>query len=241
VDALEIDGDASFAAFERAVIALGLSGVIQEPALDGVNGTPFTLYNASLRNEKALSSVGLAFNTPSEKLGFHSDGMIGCGGIYVPNTLMIHNLLVAYECPGNFYWAPSVSWPERDRFEDLFGLNRKFRIAITPIAYGDGVKLLKIVGEREIEAPIFWGNGKDRAVFLNGEVLSQEAPLIAEMRDSIAWTADKFRVPQRLGRTVFIRNSAGFHARDVMQRPLEGTKYTRSMIRSVDRRGFQIA
>lgn len=223
-----------------AITAVGLNGNILLPVLDTINLTPFTVHNASYLNEKALANAGLAFNTPSEKLGFHSDGLFKEDGLSIPHTLMIYNLWISYKEPGNFYWVPTSSWRERKKYEEIFGINQNYTIEMTPIAYGDGDGKMLISSSPVVEAPVFWSENSSNSIFLNGRVIGREE-CVLEMKESISKQATPFAIPQRSRRILFARNSSGFHARDIFEKPIPGFKYTRCMIRSVDQSGHSIA
>lgn len=230
-------------ALSGAIVSLALTGAVMTPLLDVLNKTPFSLHNSSIENEKVLQKLELAFNTPSEKLGVHSDGVLRANGVYVPHTLMLYNLLLGYECPGSFYWTPMATWSERSRWAERIGVNRCFSFKPSPIVYGDSARgETTILHDQVIEAPIFWEDSCNSTVFLNGEVLGSEADreAVRAMKQSIG-KAPRISISQRLRRMILVKNSAGFHSRDVFEKPFSTLKYTRSMIRCVDGAGFKVA
>jgi hypothetical protein len=231
-----------------AVVAAAVATRFMTPALDVRNGTPFTLYTASSRNEAQLKQAGLKFFSPTEKLGFHTDGLIRNDAIYVPQYLALYNILVAYRRPGNFYWAPFSLWSEFESYGERLGWNVPYRFAMTPIVYAGSIGEAAPPAPRLIEAPIFWRDETGQsAVFLNGEVTGPapgagqcDMEQVIGMKDSIAARSLRLALPQRARRLLLMNNTAGFHARDIFADPIADVRYTRAFIRSVSLEGPRI-
>lgn len=235
-------------------IAAAITSVFMTPALDVRNGTPFTVYTASAGNERALQDAGVAFHSPSGRLGFHTDGLLRDKAIHLPHLLALYNIVIAYNKPGCFYWAPFATWPAFDDWAERVGWNRRYRFVTTPIVYAGALDAASETTQPSTapftEAPVFWRDeaGQTRAVFLNGEVLGPvdgnpcgEARQIARLKDDIARHAHRLAIPQRQRRMFLMNNTAGFHARDLFDAPVPGARYTRSFMRSVSLEGPRIA
>jgi hypothetical protein len=228
-----------------AVIAAAVGTGFMTPTIDVRNGTPFTLYNASADNEAALKQAGVKFFSPNEKLGFHTDGRISGEAVYVPETLLIYNILIAYRRPGNFYWVPFNLWTEKDRFAEALGWNTAYRFEMTPIVYSGSAGQVSASAAKAIEAPIFWRDDQgNSAIFMNGEVIGKAGELgefrrelVESMKDSISSNPARLAIPQKARRLLLMNNTAGFHARDIFNDPIAGTRYTRSFMRSVSMEG----
>jgi hypothetical protein len=230
-----------------AVIAAAVAARFMTPALDVRNGTPFTLYTASAHNEARLKQAGLKFFSPNEKLGFHTDGLIRNDAIYVPRYLALYNILIAYRRPGNFLWVPFSLWPDFERYGESIGWNVPYRFAMTPIVYSGVLGQPSPPAPRFIEAPIFWRDDEQQAVFLNGEVIGPTSAAdrfdmdhLIGMKESISARSTRLAIPQRPRRLLLLNNGAGFHARDVFADPMPGMRYTRSFMRSVSIEGLRV-
>eukprot|EP01093_Parvamoeba_rugata_P014739 TRINITY_DN4899_c0_g2_i2.p1 TRINITY_DN4899_c0_g2~~TRINITY_DN4899_c0_g2_i2.p1 ORF type:complete len:201 (+),score=4.14 TRINITY_DN4899_c0_g2_i2:276-878(+) len=102
-----------------AIIFIAVSSHFMTPALDKKTKTPFTLYTASNENEKDLKEKGVKFYSPKEKLGFHSDGRIEDGKMYIPDIISLYNIVISYRKTGFFYWIPTKKWGDFDKFSTM--------------------------------------------------------------------------------------------------------------------------
>jgi hypothetical protein len=223
-------------------LALSLTQNIFHPSHDKINNTPYTIYAASHQNSDKLARMGLPRIAPEEKLGFHTDGLLGMQGIALPHHIMLYNIAIEYQQPGNFYWIPFSLWKDKKKYAELIGIGDRYKIAITPSVYQTGADELEIVSPRHVEVPIFVDStALDYPLYLNGTVANRsdgtdfDMQTIYDMKESLAENPVRFAVPQRTRRIIFARNVAGAHARDVFQHPSETASYTRIFMRSVDR------
>jgi hypothetical protein len=233
--------DATLNAYWGVVVALSLTKNLFEPARDRVNGTPYTIYAASHEKSKQLTSMGLPGVAPETKLGFHTDGLLTDEGVAMPLNIMLYNILIEYNKPGNFYWAPFSLWPEKDRYMQSIGLGQRYKIMMTPSIYESDNGKLETVSPRQVEAPIFVPDASfDYPMYLNGTVIEKigdanfDGRLIEDMKTSLSNSAPRFLVPQKARRIIFARNISGAHARDIFESPNRGAPYTRIFMRSVD-------
>jgi hypothetical protein len=228
-------------AYWGAVIALALGSNAFHLAKDGVNQTPYTIYAASYNKSKELATLGLDTVAPETKLGFHTDGMIGRSGVYMPHNIMLYNIIIEYKNPGNFYWVPFALWRERKLFMDQLGVGKRYRIKVTPSVYDLGGGMLKMALPQEVEAPIFvQDESNNNPLYINGQVTGRvgddkfNLSLIDELKESISKNEIRYAVPQRNRRVIFACNLKGAHARDIFEKPTEGVPFTRVFMRSVD-------
>ncbi|WP_291976120.1 hypothetical protein [Chelatococcus sp.] len=245
-----IVADSTADALMGSIVASAIVSAFMMPLLDPRNGTPFTIYTASQDNEAALQKAGVKFYAPTEKLGFHTDGMLKNSAVYVPRYIGLYNIVIAYNKPGCFYWVPFADWPQFDEWAGVLGWNRTYRFAATPIVYAGALDHVEKAAARIIEAPVFWRDADEhqRAVFMNGDLLGPvdddgdfDSSLIQRMKRSIACDARRIVLPQRQRRLFLMNNTAGFHARDLFDAPIPGARYTRSFLRSVASEGPQIS
>lgn len=242
-----LNPEASHDALLAAAIAITIMGGLFEPIMDPANKTPFTVYNASPENEQRLMKAGLHYLSSSEKLGFHTDGSLDGAVVRVPEFIGLYNLLLNYRKPGNLYWVPFSLWEQMNEFAERLGWAVPYEVELTPTVYaGKGV-----VGDHEhrrLSVPIFSRPDHDPVVFFNGRVTGREPfsgteiePVIAQMKQSISLNPVRYYIPQRQRRLVLARNNRGFHARDMLEHPRPGCKYTRSFIRAVSKHGPAVA
>ena len=243
-----LDPNAGQDAMQAAIIAITLMGVLFDPAIDPVNKTAFTVYNASPDNEARLKKAGLAYFSAEEKLGFHTDGSIDGQGTRVPEMIGLYNLLINYTKPGSLYWVPFSLWEEFDVFAEKLGWDVPYHVELTPSLYaGHGNGREGMV--RHLDVPVFKRDENSGAVvFFNGKITGRRPfngediePIITEMRQSISFNPVRYCIPQRERRLVLARNDRGFHARDMFENPRANCKYTRSFIRAVSKRGPSMA
>ncbi|WP_170337352.1 hypothetical protein [Ruegeria arenilitoris] len=223
--------------------ATAISSAIAEPTENERNATPFTLYNASQKNEDKLKEAGLKFYSPEERLGFHTDGQLRPEGVFVPDFISVYNVMIAYRQPGSFYYLPFELWREREEFREAFGVNQDVRFSLTPIVYAGQNGEIESSDGRVIKAPVFWSDGTKERVFFNGEVdvgSKVHIQLSRDMSRSLLDNPERIACPIRNRRLFIMSNSRGFHARDVFSDPIKGVPYTRSFIRFVSRAAQQV-
>lgn len=224
-----------------AAIVIGIFKNIGIPNMDPINKMPFTIHTASHENAKRLDAGGLDQYTPEVKLGFHNDGLLSNGKIEIPNHIAIYNLYISYRRPGNFMWIPIALWEEAEKYEEISKRNSiNIKIRLTPSYYFDKTGEVKNTVFDFVEAPLSSINKNgDRRFFLNGQVLPEDNPqehvnLIQALRNSLEKNPKKIFIPQKERRVIFLKNTMGFHARDIFQEPMEEVDLTRVFIRAVD-------
>jgi hypothetical protein len=239
--ASSINMDSTEDAYWGVVLALSLTNNIFRPSRDRINGTPYTIYVASHQNSSKLARMGLPRIAPEEKLGFHTDGLLSEHNIAMPHHIMLYNIAIEYQRPGNFYWIPFSLWEEKHEYSRLIGIGDRYKIAVTPSVYQIGVDELERVSPQHVNVPIFVDSANlDYPVYINGTVIERsdraefDMQNIIDMKESLTKNPRRFAVPQKTRRIVFARNVAGAHARDVFQQPNEAASYTRVFMRSVD-------
>jgi hypothetical protein len=91
-----------------------------------------------------------------------------------------------------------------------------------------------------IEAPVSRLNevGETR-FFLNGQVLPEDniqkhVDFVQSIRASLEKNKAKIYIPQQERRAFYIKNTAGFHARNIFEHPIDGIDLTRVYLRAVD-------
>ena len=228
-----------------AIIAQVIVNKFMSPAMDRRNHTPFTLYNASKEGEKKLKEAGLKFYSPEEKLGFHTDGRIENSNVFIPDLLSIYNLLIAYKKTGNFYWLPFTLWNEFESYAEAIGWNTPYITELTPIVYPGKDGEVENLGQSFVKAPIFFNEGNNKSMFLNGEITKRESDidmkkLIDALKESMQKNPNRYYIPQKARRIILMKNSAGAHSRDIFNDYIPGTRYTRSFMRSISLEGDQI-
>lgn len=206
------------------------------------------MHAASYRKAKGLTDLGLRPVAPEEKLGFHTDGVQASDNVAMPVNIMLYNISIGYRNPGNFYWIPFLMWSEREVYVRRIGVDRLYNIKITPSVYETGDRRLEVMSPRQIVAPIFVSNEKfGAALYLNGDVISRsdgsrfDSNSISDLRNSLAANKERFSVPQKARRLIFVRNVLGAHARDIFEQPNHDSPYTRLFLRSVDENCIKLA
>jgi hypothetical protein len=200
---------------------------------------PFSIFSASHENAKLLNSKELIQYPPEVKLGFHNDGMFRDNEINIPLHIMVYNMYINYQRPGNFKWVPIACWDEADKFENLLK-GKLIKIRITPNYYFDKEGKITNTLIDMVEVPICHVNDNgERMFFLNGNVLQKDngieiVELVNSMRDSISKNQRKILINQKERRAVYLRNDFGFHARDIFEEPIKDADLTRIFIRAVD-------
>ncbi|SES36188.1 hypothetical protein SAMN04487958_1211 [Vreelandella subterranea] len=228
-----------------AIIAQAIVNKFMSPAMDRRNNAPFTLYNASKEGESKLKEAGLKFYSPEEKLGFHTDGRIENSNVYIPDILSIYNLLIAYKKAGSFYWLPFTLWNEFETYAEAIGWNVTYKTELTPIVYPGKNGEVENLGQSLVKAPIFYDDGDNKCMFLNGEIIKSEIDIdkkriIDDLKDSMQKNTRRYYIPQQPRRIILMKNSAGAHSRDIFNEYISGTRYTRSFMRSISLEGKRI-
>ncbi|WP_176061466.1 hypothetical protein [Paraburkholderia sp. BCC1876] len=205
-------------------------------------GAPFSLHKASHSSVGKMKSAGLEKFTPDAKLGFHNDATITTDGVALPRHIGVYNAFIGYNNPGCFHWLPTSSWNEADMFHQMAEEDVRTTVKLTPMMYEDANGDFVQRGPSFVHAPLIWKNtdGNFR-YFLNGEVNSAEnsdrlVEMCAAMRKSIASSDSRIRIDQRERRAIILRNTSGFHARDIFEDPIQGLDLSRIMLRIVDSR-----
>jgi hypothetical protein len=224
-----------------AIISQTITSSFMKPALDRKNATPFTIYNASKAGEEKLKKAGLKFYSPAEKIGFHTDGRIEGSKVYIPEFLSIYNLFIAYKKTGDFHWLPFLLWNEFEEFAEVTGWNTPFEFELTPIVYSfSDRETPEALPVKKVKAPIFWKRDDKKCMFLNGEINTDQQNLITSLKSSMLNNNERLYVPQKPRRLMMMKNSAGAHSRDIFNQPIEGTRYTRSFMRSTSIEGVHV-
>lgn len=209
------------------------------------NNVPFGLHlSRTTPRENEDGSTPVSY-TPDTEFGFHTDGITRSGGLYVPDTIGVYNLLLTFQRPGNFHWLPYSRWPEFSKYAETLELNSAVAIEIAPAAYlGKNGKEI-VGGARVVEVPVVkLGKESRRPVFFcNGRLAQYEgdahrvADLMREMRASLSAGGRHFSVPQRERRLIVVRNSGGFHSRDRLLMPQPDCELSRVFARFIDDAG----
>ncbi|MFW2535429.1 MULTISPECIES: hypothetical protein [unclassified Legionella] len=138
-------------------------------------------------------------------------------------------------------WIPTALWEEREKYRVITtDENMRIKIKLNPNYHvderGDIVNTIK----NYVETPISQLNKKgEQRFFLNGQVLPDNNPIehvefVQSIRDSLENNAIKICIPQCERRAIFIKNTDGFHARNIFEEPIEGVDLTRVYLRAVD-------
>lgn len=234
-------------AYWGVVIALALGATVFRLSKDKVNKTPFTVFASSYRRSKDLEDLGLESVASKGKLGFHTDGAISGASVFMPENILLYNVLIEYRKPGNLYWVPFALWDKKKAYMDALGVGRSYRIKITPSVYEFKNGEIGDVSPPEVEVPIF-PDDRDNGypLYLNGKVIACDEDscfdpaIIDELQESIGQNSVRYAIPQKARRVVFARNLSGAHARDILKEPVEDVPYTRIFVRSVDTEGVEL-
>jgi hypothetical protein len=224
-----------------AAVVIGLFNNFAYSNTDQINGMPFTLHTASHSNGKRLDAAGFDGYTPEVKLGFHNDGLLSSDGIEIPNHIAVYNLYISYHRPGNFIWIPTSAWEDSEKYSaELNGQNIKVKIKLTPTFRLDDKNEVISSGFNYVTVPVshVTADGEQR-FFLNGQVLSEDnlqvhVDFVQSIRDSLQKNRTKIYIQQKERRAIFLKNTKGFHARDIFEEPIEGVDLSRVMLRLVD-------
>lgn len=224
-----------------AAVVMGIFNKIGIPNIDPINQMPFAIHTASHSNAEQLDKKNLFHYTPEVKLGFHNDGLLSKNKIEIPNHIAVYNFYISYLRPGNFMWIPTSSWVEADKYHQISkSENINVKIKLTPSYYLDSTGELKNSVSDLIEAPVSSSNEQGEHIFfLNGQVRLEDnsqksVDFVQDIRNSLQTNPDIIRIPQKERRAFFIKNTKGFHARDVFQDPIDGVDLTRVFLRMVD-------
>lgn len=245
IAALDVPEAPCFTDKENAVLgAAVVTGVFNNIAvsnIDPINQMPFVVHTASHSNEQQIDSKGLEKFTPEMKLGFHNDGLLSETKVEIPHHIMVYNFFIGYHNPGNFIWIPTELWHEAERYQKLIeNDNIIIKIKLSPNYHlnekGDIVNTIP----NYIEVPVSSANKQgEHRFFLNGQVLPEDnlkahVDLILDIRESLEKNPIKIGIPQKERRAFIIKNTAGFHARNIFENPIEGIDLTRVYLRAVD-------
>lgn len=221
-----------------AAIVIGIFNSIGQASIDPVNKIPFTLHTASHSSGKLLNDTS---HTPDAKLGFHNDGIVDAGSLAIPHHIAVYNLYISYRNPGKFRWVPTNLWKENQIFGTEISTDQiRVKIKLTPYYHKDSDGNLVETELDSLEVPISALNkNKKRRYFLNGTLIDnantpENIDLIKKIRNSIEYNEDQIQIDQKERRAFYIKNSMGFHARDVFNDPIEGVDLTRVFLRLVD-------
>ena len=223
-------------------LALSITRNIFQPIDDRINDTPYTVYAASHRNSDKLACLGLPRVAPETKLGFHTDGLLMGQRIALPHRIMLYNISIEYDKPGNFYWIPFSLWHEKQKYIDKIGIGNKYQISVTPSVYETKTGGIETVSPHYVRAPIFVdASAFDYPMYLNGTVIGRadstdfDVDIVQQMKKSLSLNPKRFAIPQKARRLIFAKNTTGAHARDIFESPNTKAEYTRVFIRSVDK------
>lgn len=235
-------------AFWGVALSLALGSNVFSLGQDRINRTPYTVYGASYRKSRGLADLGLQPVAPETKLGFHTDGLLIDDKVSMPINIMLYNISIEYQKPGNFYWLPFSLWSERDIYIKRIGIDRPYNIKVTPSVYEIADGQLEVVSPKQVTVPIFVSTEPfETTLYLNGDVVSSaatsdsESRAIEDLRASLSANRVRFSVPQKTRRIIFVRNVLGAHARDIFEEPNPDAQYTRIFLRSVDTNCIDLA
>ncbi|MBA3537564.1 MAG: hypothetical protein H0T84_13310 [Tatlockia sp.] len=224
-----------------AAVVMGIFNHIGIANLDPINQLPFMVHTASHSNERKIDSKGLQKPSPELKLGFHNDGLLSTNKIEIPECIMVYNFYISYRKPGNFMWIPTVLWEEGEKYEALAKeKDVRVKIKLNPNYHfdekGDIVNTIFDYVEAPISKVSKFG---ERRFFLNGQVLLEDnlqehVDFVQSIRDSLEKNTQKICIPQCERRAFYIKNTLGFHARNIFEEPIEGVDLTRVYLRAVD-------
>lgn len=114
-------------------------------------------------------------------------------------------------------------------------------------ASDDFQKAARLPRERRAAVKCQTTDGKI-VVFLNGEVVGSSSVQTWErlkhsvkgLTASLSSNSERLGAPIKGRRMFILNNTLGFHARDIFEESIPGTKYTRSFLRTVAREGIEI-
>jgi hypothetical protein len=219
------------------MVALSIGSNVFRLSTDRTNNTPYTLYAASYERSQELEARGLAPLVPETKLGFHTDGVINGATVAMPQNILLYNLTINYQKPGDFHWVPFSLWKDKTIFMKKIGVGLKYRVKVTPSVY-DVNGTLESPFSTEVEVPIFLNNESlNFPLYLNGNVLGAlndpafDLSIIDDLKKSISHNEIRFSIPQKTRRVIIACNLKGAHARDVFESPMPDVKYTRLFMR----------
>lgn len=223
-------------------VFIGIFNHIGNSSIDSSSNTPFTIHVASLSNSEKLESLGQEVAALEIKLGFHNDGLLTSNTIEIPKHIGLYNIYISYLNPGNFIWVPMALWDELSKYR-LELIKKKevvIKTKLTPFLYTRQNNAKKFSSYQYVTAPLCIINdtGEER-FFLNGQVRLDENPpeyvnLVNTIRESLQQNDKKIYIPQKERRGIVLKNTLGFHARDMFQNPTEGVDLSRVLIRTVD-------
>lgn len=218
-----------------AAVVIGIFNKIGKSNIDEANKTPFTLHTASHSSGKLLETTD---HTPDAILGFHNDGLLNSGNLEIPNHIVLYNLYISYRQPGKFKWIPITLWDEFGQYTEL-AKSKNIKINLTPYFHLSKEGNVVETAFDDLEIPISNINAQgETQFFLNGKVLLNNNPqhtaLIQAIRNSLEKNSKIISIDQKERRAFYLKNTRGFHARDIFKDPIKDVDLTRVFLRSVD-------
>ncbi|BAZ36672.1 hypothetical protein NIES4101_25920 (plasmid) [Calothrix sp. NIES-4101] len=220
---------------------LGLFKEFANPNINPIDLMPFTLHEAAHSDSEKLDNAGFGEIRPDAKLGFHNDGLIKENTVSIPKYIGLVNLFIGYENPGNFYWVKSSSI-SLDSFAELFSEaeQKSAVVQLTPSVFKHTDGSFEKYGIDTIKTSLIGKNeyGELR-LFLNGSVNADKnsestVQFFNYLKNKIQESEEKVIVPQKERRIIFIKNTSGFHARDIFESPFPDLDLSRVFVRSMD-------
>ncbi len=222
-------------------VMLGIFNNIGNSNIDRINELPFTIHKALHSNAERLESMGMSGYTLGVKLEFHNDGLLSHEKIEISKTIALYNLYIGYHNPGNFMWIPTKLWDDYEKYGSLSIKDKmSVKIKLSPIFHVDKNNEIVDSGLSYVKAPVSSINEEGQLkFFINGQVLPEDndkpqVDFIKSILDSLQNNPNKIYIPQKERRAIFLRNTDGFHARDVFEDPIKGVDLSRVLLRSID-------
>ncbi|WP_414528463.1 hypothetical protein [Nodularia chucula] len=220
---------------------MGLFKGFADPNISPIDLMPFTLHEASHSDSDKLNGAGFEEIRPDAKLGFHNDGLIDENTVSIPKYIGLVNLFIGYENPGNFYWVKSSSI-SLDSLDQLISEEEKKAavVQITPSVFKGADGSFERYGIDTIKTSLIGRNEHgELRLFLNGSVnVDKNSESIMQffnyLKNKIKESEEKVTVPQKERRIIFIKNTSGFHARDIFENPFPDLDLSRVFIRLMD-------
>ncbi|MDP4504179.1 hypothetical protein [Nonomuraea turcica] len=223
-----------------ATLAVSIGGCMVQACIDSRNRTPFELTKTSPANHERLVSAGLSHFGLGDVHGFHTDIRVDpeTRAVFVPNRIVLHNIYIGFEQPGDLLWVPVHSWPDRKEFRTAFGVGRPYTMKLTPDAReGDDLAAVDI---KQISVPVFsTTSAHEELVCVNGVITADAAQpdLPARMQSSLARSPGRIALPQATRQVIILANQYGLHGRDMFKDPTDGI---RVHLRMMDARGTRL-
>ncbi|WP_298966731.1 hypothetical protein [uncultured Roseibium sp.] len=242
IDVPSIYDDLTDDAIAGALVSIALTSSLMQPAKDIENQTPFTMFSASYKSDEALNQAGLLDISPTDILGFHSDGLVREKELSVPRYISIYNTFINYRNCGNFYWIPTNSVSNLSRHVESIGFDDDFIFSLTPTIYGTAGAKIENVVERKVQTSIFKETDDGRiTTFINGTFAGKRCGSpdytgrFKAFQSELSENPFRYAAAQKSRRMIVLNNANGFHARDIFEDPIEGHEETRNYLRSVSK------